>query len=373
MPRLQCSRHETPAELADLSALSRSRPPARRLRAQSRVMPLRVFYGDAAQAQEALDDTRLLALVQYAEATVAATDTDPRRCQVTLRPLDGGYDAEIWLSAQPVQRGASAGVSHASDGQVAWLQLVLAETAPEAAALQALTAMAYQRLIAAANALGYPYFLRTWNYFPAINQECGGMERYRAFCAGRYQILAATQSGFETHLPAATAIGAAGGGLRIYALTARSPGIQIENPRQVSAFRYPPQYGPRSPSFSRAVLKDWGEIQHLYISGTASIAGHASRHETLLGQLDETLINLQALLTEAQRRAGAALGLRLLKVYVRTAPEDLAPLRARLGQTFGDVPVQLLQGAICRQELLIEIEGLATSGPLPHSQESAAS
>jgi chorismate lyase/3-hydroxybenzoate synthase len=112
----------------------------------------------------------------------------------------------------------------------------LDEYAPDA--LQPLTAVAYRRLFAAARALGYPHFLRIWNYFPQINRECEGLERYRAFCAGRHQALVAELAEFETRLPAASPSDR-GPGLQLYALAASEPGMQIENPRQTSAFHYP--------------------------------------------------------------------------------------------------------------------------------------
>ena len=152
------------------------------------------------------------------------------------------------------------------------------------------------------------------------------------------------------------------GGLRLYALAGREAGEQIENPRQISAFHYPPEYSPRSPSFSRAVLSRSGDGEcRLYISGTASVVGHASRHSDLIAQLDETLVNLAALLAEAGRRAATPLQPALLRVYVR--PDyDPAPLRERINQAFGRAaPMMFLQADICRQELLIEIEGLAVS------------
>jgi chorismate lyase/3-hydroxybenzoate synthase len=230
-------------------------------------------------------------------------------------------------------------------------------------------------LFAVARAQGYPHFLRIWNYVPNLNQECGGLERYLAFCAGRRQVLDAVLADVETRLPAASAIGfpasfvplakeenVGKNGLRLYALAARESGEQIENPRQVSAFHYPPEYGRRGPSFSRAVLKRWGnDGHHLYISGTASVVGHISRHDDLMAQLDETLVNLEALLTVASRRAATPLQPALLRVYVRPA-SDPAPLRRRIVQAFGSaVPMLFLQADICRRELLIEIEGLAVS------------
>ena len=331
--------------------------------------PFTILYCDDHKADQRLDDDHLLALIQFRESFAAKTD--PRRCVIPLPELGGTTSAELWISQSPVQIGRVSGVSYASNGEVLFLQLRSEEYAPDA--LQPLTAIAYRRLFAVARAQGYPHFLRIWNYLPDINQECGGLERYRTFCAGRRQVLDATLAGVETRLPAASALGfpasglragdnPAEGGLRLYALAGRETGEQIENPRQISAFHYPPEYGPRSPSFSRAVLKHWGGGRyHLYISGTASVVGHTSRHSELMAQLDETLVNLKALLAEASQRAATPLQPALLRVYVR--PDyDPAPLREHIAQAVGStVPMVFLQADVCRQELLIEIEGLAVS------------
>ena len=331
--------------------------------------PFTILYCDDHEADERLDDDHLLALIRFRESVAAKTD--PRRCVIPLPELGGTTSAEVWISPSPVQVGRVSGVSYASNGEVLFLQLRSDEYAPDA--LQPLTAIAYRRLFAVARAQGYPHFLRIWNYLPDINRECGGLERYRTFCAGRRQVLDATLAGVETRLPAASALGfpracpsdgesMGEGGLRLYALAGREAGEQIENPRQISAFHYPPEYSPRSPSFSRAVLSRSGDGEcRLYISGTASVVGHASRHSDLIAQLDETLVNLAALLAEAGRRAATPLQPALLRVYVR--PDyDPAPLRERINQAFGRAaPMMFLQADICRQELLIEIEGLAVS------------
>ena len=321
-------------------------------------MPLTVFYSDAVLAEAWLNDDRLLALIRF--GTSAAPSADPRVGVVPLPEPGGGATAEVWLGARPVQTGVLDGVHYADHGDALFLHLHSDESAPDA--LSSLTTVAYQRLFAAARARGYPHLLRVWNYFPAINQETGGLERYRAFCVGRHAALRAERAERETHLPAASAIGTCGPGLRLYALASREPGVQIENPRQVSAFHYPAQYGPQSPSFSRAILKHWGEQDyHLYISGTASVVGHASQHLDLMAQLDETLLNLAALIAQASQRTPAPLRPVLFRVYVR--PDlDPAPARERIVQAFGpDVPLLFLHADICRQELLIEIEGLAAS------------
>lgn len=327
---------------------------------------LAVFYCDAGHSDKWLDDKRLLALIRFGSSPPSVAD--PRICTVDLKELGAPPTAEIWLGAHSVQTSAAAGIYHADDGEVLFLQSRLEESAPEA--LQAHTVALYQRLLATAHALGYPHLLRIWNYFPNINQECAGLERYRAFCAGRHQALMAELRTFEASLPAASALGTHGSGLQVYALAARHPGVQIENPRQMSAFHYPPQYGRRSPSFSRAVLKNWSEQQlHLYISGTASIVGHTSLHQDLLSQLDETLSNLEILLAETSRRTAAGFAMTLLKIYLRSAL-DPAPVRERIARKFGEnLPLLFLHADICRRELLIEIEGLATATAAPYSQE----
>ncbi len=320
--------------------------------------PFTVFYGDDAQAGAWLNDDRLLALIRFGAPT--APLADPRVCVIPVPELGGTATAEVWLGARPARAGVLGGVRYADNGEALFLHLHLDEPAPDV--LSPLTTTAYQRLFAAARARGYPRLLRIWNYFPAINQDAGGLERYRAFCVGRHSALLAERAELETHLPAACAIGIRQPGLRLYALAARETGWQIENPRQVSAFHYPTQYGPQSPSFSRAILKRWGEgNHHLYISGTASVVGHASRHLDLMAQLDETLLNLEALIAQASQRTPAPLRPMLFRVYVR--PDlDPAPLRERIAGAFGpDVPLLFVRADICRQDLLIEIEGLAAN------------
>ncbi len=142
----------------------------------------------------------------------------------------------------------------------------------------------------------------------------------------------------------------------------------MENPRQVSAFHYPPQYGPRSPTFSRAMVKDWGAGKHLYISGTASIIGHESRHrDNVLPQLTETLRNMSTLVHSAETEHGVAIHtlaeLSQVKVYVRDE-QDHAAVRSHIHEQLGkEVPVIYLGGDLCRKNLLVEVEGLYAGPP----------
>ena len=197
-----------------------------------------------------------------------------------------------------------------------------------------------------------------WSYLPDIHRRVGGLERYRGFCVGRDR--AFREAGFvPERFPAATAIGARAGGLLVYCLAGRTPGQPVENPRQVSAYRYPPRYGPRPPSFARALrLPGAGP---LLVSGTAAVVGHRSCHPgDLAAQLHETLTNLDALACAAGmdgrwRRGETA---PLLKVFLRD-PAGLETVAMALERWSHDrARVLFLHGEICREELVIEIEGV---------------
>jgi enamine deaminase RidA (YjgF/YER057c/UK114 family) len=136
----------------------------------------------------------------------------------------------------------------------------------------------------------------------------------------------------------------------------------IENPRQTSAYHYPPKFGRHSPIFSRACV--WGESGSgkLFVSGTASIVGHETIHSgDVIAQTRETMINISALLDEANRVVGAARyslqGLKL-KVYVRR-PSDLAAIEATLAELLRPAAgIVYLQADVCREDLLVEIEAV---------------
>jgi chorismate lyase / 3-hydroxybenzoate synthase len=152
--------------------------------------------------------------------------------------------------------------------------------------------------------------------------------------------------------------------LRIMLLCGATPGINIENPRQVSAYHYPRIYGPRSPSFARAtaLVPDDGPAL-LMISGTASVVGHESVHGgDLDGQIEEIRLNLDALLeTSAARLGRPALAHfgpdSLMRVYVRAAG-DWPRIAQRFAEIWPGVPLVGLRGDICRADLLLEVEAV---------------
>lgn len=210
----------------------------------------------------------------------------------------------------------------------------------------------------------YPNLLKVWNYFPEITAVESGIERYHSFCAGRHEAFVRHSRKVEGS-PSACVLGSRAGALVIYFLASRSSGVQIENPRQISAYNYPKQYGPRSPIFSRATMAFNGDSQALFISGTASIVGHVTVHpESVILQTRETLANIRAVIGQAGAEgfkfAGFGSGI-ALKVYVRHA-EHLGAVREIIREEFGMVrDMIVLQADICRMDLLMEIEAVCWS------------
>jgi len=178
----------------------------------------------------------------------------------------------------------------------------------DSGALVRATEIAYQEIFAALKQTQHRHLLRIWNYLPEINGEADGDERYRHFNSARR--LAFRNSGRATvgSVPAACALGSpAGSPISIYFLAARQAPKMIENPRQTSAYHYPPKFGRHSPIFSRACVLSESAGTSLFVSGTSSIVGHETLHRgDVAAQTRETMANISALLDECNRAVGSA-------------------------------------------------------------------
>jgi chorismate lyase / 3-hydroxybenzoate synthase len=283
---------------------------------------------------------------------------------------DAGEALEVWCVGERAQPGSHGRVRYARSADFLFGCLAVPETELTASAgsgprapLEIATDLAYREMYAALAAAGNPPLVRVWNYIPDINIDTHGLERYRQFNTARHEASLSSGRAVTGSVPAASALGAASGSpLTIYFLASRRAPAFIENPRQVSAYRYPTQYGPRSPAFSRATVLGEGREATLFVSGTASIVGHRTLHAgDPAAQTRETLVNIEALLTEAARRSGnRALRLETLayKVYIRN-PQDLPVIRAELESAVGPGAALLyLKADICRQDLAVEIEAV---------------
>ena len=281
----------------------------------------------------------------------AQSSEDPRWFRVALEGFDAPVPLELWQVDGEVSHGRDGALRWAAGGGWLFAAVELDEAAhggPGGAATQA-----YQQLRRLVEGRPERHVLRVWNYLEAINRGEGDAERYKQFCEGRATGMGAF---FAEGFPAATAIGHHGpaGRLQVYLLACDQPGERVENPRQVSAWCYPRQYGRTPPSFARAMLLPAQDA--LAISGTAAVVGHASAHgDDLQAQLEETFTNLETLLACGRLAPGFDTQ-SPLKAYVRH-PADAAHVREFIARRLPGVPVLLLHGDICRRELLVEIDG----------------
>lgn len=280
--------------------------------------------------------------------------------------------AEVWTTSRPVETSEFDGISYAQDGAFLFCTFRVAETDRYAQGTEA----AYTSMLDLVDKLGYRVF-RIWHYISQINDiSPNGLEYYREFCVGRAQVL--ERRGITHDMPAATVIGAHSGGIVCYLLAYRdATQVNIENPRQVPAYHYPSQYGPKAPNFARATYLAPGSDgdfadDFLYVSGTASILGHRTVHaEDVESQCRLALDNVAHVIGAGNMSVhGISRGhelsdLRTVKVYVRHRSDMERVRRICQDALPRSADVVFLHADICRSDLLVELEGVVQRADAP--------
>ena len=299
---------------------------------------------------------------------VAADDLPVFRINTPVLGASDEASCEALLSRQPITSGRAGDIRYRLTDQFIFGVIELDEstfvaTVDRPPLLQAAES-GYRQIFQLLEQLGYATLLRAWNYIARINGESDGIERYRQFNIGRQNAFVRDGRAITGSVPAACALGVGDGPLQLAFLASRVPMRAIENPRQVSAYHYPSQYGPRSPTFSRAALFNIGHDEVLFISGTASIVGHESVHlGDVVAQTSESLANVASLLDQANQVRHARFPCELAdvsyRVFVRH-PKDLPLIQAEFERIVGtDATAVYVQADVCRSELLVEVEGSA--------------
>lgn len=279
---------------------------------------------------------------------------------IPLATLSGNRAVEQWFVDHEVD--------HHADGelQVACSENYLALRISRLGALSELqqnSEQIYDLLLGELKKRGFPYILKCWNFVPGINAGEGDSENYKQFCIGRAN--AFNRAGaIDTDLPAGTAVGSKEEyGLSVYLLASKRKPVAIENPLQVSAYRYPRQYGPKSPSFSRATRHQTDSHELLFLSGTAAIKGHQSCCvNDGIGQLREMRTNVEAVLAQADMPPLAYYGQpghgSSMRLFVR-ASEHQQSILEHFPKVFPELGHTLrLEADICRSDLLVELDGV---------------
>ena len=221
--------------------------------------------------------------------------------------------------------------------------------------------------------------IRFWNFVPGIRARADTVpERYMIFNVGRFR---AFESWFGPgqasagSLPASSAVGVVGRHLTIHCLAAPAPGRHVENPRQTPAYRYSERYGPLPPSFSRATATAAPDGRtHLLVAGTASVVGEETAHQ---GEVEahtlETLQNLAGVLRtgcgprDADPESATEWLDRFRSVRVHLPDgRDVSRVAPLIESHFRRASqVEFCEADLCRRDLLIEIEGVASLDDWP--------
>ena len=190
---------------------------------------------------------------------------------------------------------------------------------------------------------GFPLnsIIRQWNYIEQITHLDGSDQHYQMFNNVRSEFYGKTN--WSNGYPAATGIGANLGGVLVdvdAAVFLRDAWV-LETAHQKKA----------TPKFERAKSMTFDDRRIVYISGTAAIRGE----ESLIGvglerQLHITMENIAQLIGEAQ--------LKMLRVYLKE--KSFFEEAHRLLDAYQlNIPISYMWADVCRDELLIEIEGIA--------------
>jgi enamine deaminase RidA (YjgF/YER057c/UK114 family) len=334
-----------------------------------------VFVKDASQ----VETCRQIVRDFYGDALPATSYIAQSPCAGKLLEIEawavGCKDGDVQIE----RLGEQATIAR-HDG-IAWLHC--ANITPDASTVGVYdhTLSAFRRMGDELGAAGFRFdqVVRTWLYLGDILGDDGQALHYHELNRARsafYENVSFAESctspeTWRKAYPASTCIGADGneialGGIAMATQRGDVVLIPLENPRQTCACDYGPPYGASSPKFSRAMAVLTGATATIMISGTAGIVESETRNVgDAEGQTRETLDNIAALVSAENFHrhgvtgCGATLDdLALVRVYVKRA-EDYPAVRALCEARLGTLPAVYAVADICREELLVEIEGIA--------------
>ncbi len=211
--------------------------------------------------------------------------------------------------------------------------------------------------------------LRQWNYISGIIGFDGEGQRYQEFNNVR--------SGFygsafgEKGYPAATGIGMDRGGVVIEFIAVKSDEVftkPVDNPEQIAAHIYSKEVlvGQKNikettPKFERARFMELSGRKLIFISGTAAITGEKTvATGNPEGQTKVTIQNIRRLYSKEVLNGISKERLRPkyghARVYVKRR-EDFEIIKKTVEHFYGNLPVVYILADICRDDLLVEIEG----------------
>lgn len=219
--------------------------------------------------------------------------------------------------------------------------------------------------------------VRQWNYIPHITQITNGTQHYQEFNEARSHFYCLV--GWPNGYPSATGIGTYTNWLVIdlFAVKPKNSAVGIhllDNLLQISAHNYSADvlvYNsvmnsalPATPKFERGKIVSGIPETLVYISGTAAIRGEESIEKAEISkQTTNTLENIEHLISGSNLSSTGinftgTLHLKCLRIYLKK-PSCYERAKEIISNKFPNVPSVYLLGDICRENLLVEIEGVA--------------
>jgi len=226
--------------------------------------------------------------------------------------------------------------------------------------------------------LNFSSVIRQWNYIEKIltisKNNTKMQQNYQIFNDVRSKYY--QEDEFENGYPAATGIGMDVGGVVIdFIASTSNKHISIhpvKNPRQIDAHQYSKEVligemgnKKTSPKFERAKAVSRNNSGEIYISGTAAIKGQETiEANEIVAQTTTTIENIKELIAADNLRINSIeilnnkVIISFLRVYIKNK-HDIHKAIELCEQYFQKVPTLYLIADICRDNLIVEIEGKA--------------
>lgn len=218
--------------------------------------------------------------------------------------------------------------------------------------------------------------VRQWNYIGHITGVTGGTQHYQTFNDARADFYRDSNWKLNGY-PAATGIGMSSNNLIVSFIAVCPFDNQVyiqplNNSLQTAAHAYSEKVlvcstgneQHATPKFERAKIIRNDSFGICFISGTAAIRGEQSMNSMDAAlQTRQTLENIQYLISDKNLQENGIGGKvsipSLLRVYVKYG-KDMEAVKTEVGKVWPHIPAVYLEAGICREELLVEIEGVAT-------------
>lgn len=215
--------------------------------------------------------------------------------------------------------------------------------------------------------------VRQWNFIENITTISPKGQNYQQFNDSRSRFYAKTE--WANGYPAATGIGTTCGGVSVIVdalLDSSARSQAIDNPLQISAHAYSQRVlidsdtnrQKSTPKFERARRVEWNNNPMIYVSGTAAIRGEESCSATdIEQQINLTMDNIDCLISENNilnqtGKSAEKYKNSMLRIYLKRR-SNWPIVKQWIADNCHNIEILCVEADICREELLIEIEGIA--------------